>query len=234
MTGENKPTESAEALKKNKGALTKKQSITIVSVLVILLVVLAVINSVDFDAIINKLKDRNDEIPQYNYFFYDPDYETDIFKDEEYLALDRSISYTEGALTYLDADLDKYDGAPVIKKYLNSMLSGDAVEYAELFTNEYKADKKNVIPDRFPPQRLYLISVERIGEPHKFTADELDGKYKDITRYIFTVSYMIQYNTGTVRNDIDSESIRPLIVEVFEYPTGELLINSMAISEIKN
>ena len=106
----------------------------------------------------------------------------------------------------------------------NSMLR------AGVFTDEYKQEPKNLIPERFPQQRLYNITVERLTEPYMFKETDLEGKYTGIIRHVFSVSYMIQYNTGTVRNDIDSESMRPITVEVFEYPDQTQKINAIAFS----
>lgn len=212
-----------------KTVLTKKKSIIIISVLAVLLIVLALLNTIDFDKIIKDLFYKNED-PVYNYFFYSPDYETDILSDSEYLELDRTVSYTEGAITYRDAELDNYYGTPVIKDYLEALINGDCEKYKSLFTEEYKSNSKNKIPETFPQQRVYNISVTRIGEPYMYKADDLDGKYTGIIRYVYSVSYMIQYNTGTVRDDIDSESMRPLVIEVFETPDGKLKINAMEIT----
>lgn len=211
----------------------KKRSITIIVVLCVALVVLALLNTIDFDKIIDDIFHKEDQPPQYNYFFYTPDYDTDILTDSEYLELDRTISYTEGAITFRDVDLDEYFGTAIIKDYFEAMINGDAEAYCNLFSDEYKSNPKNKIPYRFPQQRLYNISVIRIGEPYTYKASDLDGKYTDIIRYVYEVTYLIQYNTGTVRNDIDSESMRPLTIEVFEHPDGKLEINAMEITNIK-
>lgn len=214
-----------------KFTMTKKKSIIIISLLGILLIVLALLNTIDFDKIIDDIFHKQSE-PQFNYFFYTPDYETDILKDPEYLELDRTISYTEGAVKYNAIDLNNYNGTPIIAEYINAMINGDAEAYGALFTEEYKSNSKNKIPERFPQQRVYGVSVIRIGEPYTYKSSDLDGKYTGIKRYVYNVSYLIQYNTGTVRNDIDSESMRPLTIEVFEYPDGDLKINNLRIAEL--
>ena len=214
--------------KKEKKGLSKKSSIIIISILGVLLVVLALLNSLDFDKIFNDMFNKGEETPAYNYFFYEPDYETDILEDEEYLELDRTISYTEGAVTYRVADLDNFFGTAVLEDYFDALINGDAKAYEVLFTDEYKIN--NDIPKKFPQQRLYNITVERSTEPYTFKESDLDGKYTGVIRYVYTVRYMIQYNTGTIRNDIDSESTRPMIIEVYEYPTGVQLINATQIT----
>lgn len=215
---------------KSKFNLSKKQSIKIVVGLSILVVVLALLHTIDFDAIVYRMFNKDaDTTPEYNFFYYDPDYETDIMTDKEYLELDRTVSYTSGVITRKDVDLDDFDGTAVIKDYLEAMINGDADAYAALFTDEYKSDPKNRIPEKFPQQRLYNISVEMAIEPYTFKQSDLEGKYTGIIRYVFKVSYMIQYNTGTVRKDIDSESMRPITVEVFEYPGADQKINAIVI-----
>ena len=121
---------------KTKKGLTKKQSITIISVLGVLLIVLALLNTIDFDKIFEDMFNKESETPEYNYFFYDPDYETDILKDSEYLELDRTISYMEGPITYRDADLDNFFGTSVLKDYFETLINGDSKGYTALFTDE--------------------------------------------------------------------------------------------------
>ena len=211
--------------------LTKRQSITIITVLSVVLVLLALLNSIDFDAIIENMFKKDEPTVEYNFFFYTPDYDTDIMNDPEYIELDRSVALTEGAVKMYNVDLDEFEGTSVIKDYLDAMINGDATAYAGVFTDEYKQEPKNFIPERFPQQRLYNITVERLTEPYMFKETDLEGKYTGIIRHVFSVSYMIQYNTGTVRNDIDSESMRPITVEVFEYPDQTQKINAIAFSK---
>lgn len=215
--------------------LKKKTAATIILVIVVLAIILAVLNSIDYDEMIKSIfGDKYDENLQFNYDFYDPDYETDILKDESYLVLDRSVSYTKGAMTLGNVNIADYPGGRVIAEYLDSMIAGDAERYNSLFTDEYYQNQKNNPIERFPQQRVYNIKVTLLQEPYVYKEDEYDGKYTGITRYLFSVEYYIQNNTGTVRNDIPSDASRPIYIEVFEYFGGEMKINSMSISAFGN
>lgn len=216
----------------NKGGKLQKKTVVIIIVSVMAVaVILAILNTIDYYGLIEAIfGDKREENLQFNYKFYDPDYETDIMKDESYLALDRTVSYTKGAVKLFDVDISEYPGGDVIKDYLDSMIAGDAEKYNSLFTNEYYQNEKNTPIERFPQQRLYNISVTLMQEPYVFDDDEYDGKYTGITRYLFSVEYYIQNNTGTVRNDIPSDASRPIYIEVFEYYDGSAKINSMSIS----
>ncbi len=216
----------------DKTRLSKKKSITILVSLFVVAILLTLLNMIDFDAIINENK-KQPEITDYGYSFYEPDYDTDIFSDPEYIALNRDISYQSGGLTISPADLNEVKGASVIADYLDAMMTGNAEKYSSLFTNEYISEKKDSIPSKFPQQRLYEIKVVSLSDPHTYTKDELEGKYTGVTRYLFQVVYYIQYNSGTVRRDIPSDASRPLYFEVFEYPNGQQKINSMLIYNTK-
>ena len=50
--------------------LTKRQSITIITVLSVVLVLLALLNSIDFDAIIENMFKKDEPTVEYNFFFY--------------------------------------------------------------------------------------------------------------------------------------------------------------------
>lgn len=220
------------ASSKNKGGkLQKKTAVIIIVTIMAVAVLLAILYSIDYDGIIEAVfGDKREENLQFDYNFFDPDYETDITKDEGYLALDRTVAYTKGAVKMFDVDLSQYPGGAVIKEYLDSMIAGDAEKYNSLFTDEYYQNEKNNPLERFPQQRVYNISVTLMQEPYVFKEDEYDGKYTGITRYLFSVEYYIQNNTGTVRNDIPSDASRPIYIEVFEYFDGSARINNMSIS----
>lgn len=219
----------AKKIKKKK--TPKQKAITIIIWLFVASVVVAGLYMVDYDAIISSLFEEDyDDYMNFNYYHYPPDYETDILKDEEYLALDRTVSYSNGTTKLGDVDLNTIPGCSVIRQYLDAMINGNAEKYNSLFTDEYYQNEKHKPLDKIPQQRIYNILVTMKQPPHTYTSSELKGKYTGITRHFFTVEYCIQYNTGTVRGDIPSDASKPLYVEVFEYPDGSIKINNMYIA----
>lgn len=133
--------------------------------------------------------------------FYTPDYETDIRNDPEYLALNRTLSYRNGAVT-VTVIPDEYsyidEVLPFIADYIDTMINGDFSSYPQFFSEEYK--KSNIIPQKFTMQRIYNITVEKISEEYN---------EKGSIQYIYMLDYMIKRNDGTLRRDIDSDSSRP-------------------------
>lgn len=216
----------------NKNKKRKKKIIKAGIWLISAAVVLALLNLINYDALFNTLFGKKTERPEYSYRFYQADYETDILKDEMYLALDRSCSYSNGAITYGNVDLDDYPGTPVIKDYLECMINGDVKGYNALFNENYYKDNKPLT--NFPMQRVYNVKVSVMAEPYVFLPTDFEGKYTGTTRYLFSVEYYIQFNTGTVRNDIPSDSSRPLYIEVYESPSGSIKINKVSISSFSN
>ncbi len=148
--------------------------------------------------------------------FYPADYNEDIFEDEEYMALNRYISYTKGSDTYTitDDDYSKYDvTVGFFAEYFNSVINGEYENYDEYFTDEYFENCSN--KTRFTPQKLYDINI-------KFKSTKaVDGA----TSYIYYVTYKIFKNNGTFRNDIESDSSRLLAYELYIYEDDTILIN---------
>lgn len=148
--------------------------------------------------------------------FYPADYNEDIFEDEEYMALNRHISYTKGSDTYTITDDDylKYDvTVGFFAEYFDSVINGEYETYDEYFTDEYFENCSN--KTRFTPQKLYDINI-------KFkSTTAVDGA----TSYIYYVTYKIFKNNGTFRNDIESDSSRLLVYELYVYEDDTILIN---------
>ncbi len=148
--------------------------------------------------------------------FHPADYNENIFEDEEYMSLNRYLSYTKGSDTYTitNDDYSPYDvTVGFFAEYFESVINGEYETYDKYFTEEYFEDNSN--KERFTPQKLYDINVK-----YK-SSTPIQGA----TSYIYYVTYKIFENNGTFRNDIESDSERLLVYELHLYEDGNIFIN---------
>lgn len=201
----------------------------LLKIAIIILSVFAVLVLFDF-ALEKGLFDRpqqDDTGTREPIFLFNPDYDFDIFTDEAYLDLDRSLHFSDdgGTSTAILTDDNSYNSvhrtARFFKEYFDSVIMGDYEKYNSLFTDEYL--KKNGAKDRFTMQMIYNMEAVLLR-----SEDHDDGT----TLYEFEVRYAIRRNNGTFRDDLDSGVTRPQLYVIREDPyTGSLLI--AAISDIK-
>ena len=156
---------------------------------------------------------------------YPVDFDENIFEDEEYLSLNRVLYYEEnGQGAYLTdrSDAEKTgDLATFFYTYFDTVIHGDTETYNTFFTADYR--KENGSKDAFTMQKLYDMEVIELSS-------ELVGD--SLIVHKFKVSYRILFNNGTYRDNLASETARPVIYVVNEYlASGTLLIDS--ISEIR-
>ncbi len=148
--------------------------------------------------------------------FHPANYNENIFEDEEYMSLNRDLSYTKGGDTYLITDGD-YSGYDVtvgfFAEYFDSVINGEYETYDEYFTEEYFEECSN--KERFTPQKLYDINVKLRESVDK------DG----VTVYVYYVKYKIFENNGTFRNDMESDCERVLVYELYADKNDNVLIN---------
>lgn len=156
------------------------------------------------------------------FYFYEPDYETDIFTLPDYLELDRSVKYApDSSETHKIANgnyaLEYNDGLNVLGEYLNAVIAGDHEAVNALLTDKCL---ENVKYERFPPQKLFSIKIRNIKE-------EKGNAYD---KYYFAVSYLIYRNDGLFRDNVDGEKGVVQGFEIFVYANGAGRIN--AITEL--
>lgn len=162
----------------------------------------------------------------------EPDYDADIFKDEEYIAKYRVISYTEGALT---VELDGEDalalvGTParLFVDYFDAIIRGDSETLNGFFTDDFwHLDDAHRYSD-MTMQRVYDIKVVLLE-----SVDLADEGREGVTRYAFCVSYRIMKSDGTFRRDLPSDTARAQVYELLEDQNG-ILINSIGSLSYKN
>lgn len=207
----------------------KKRAVIFLAVLGVLAVALALLNTVDFDALAEKINENKETTaeaaPVKTYpptYFEIPDYQEDVTADGEYLALDRNIHYTYGSETFVvERDVpDKDDLRRFWQEYFDAVTAGDAEAVDALCTDEYL--KKNGNTADFAPQKVYNIKVE-LNRMQDLVNGDANGNYKGYIVYYFEVSYYIKDNNGTFRNDFFEDFYTvPLMFEVLEGNTVKI------------
>lgn len=153
-------------------------------------------------------------------FFYEADFSLSLEEHEgyaEYLELDRYLYYKDGNETVgvLESNRDTFGGEVLFfEKYFDTIISGDSEAYNSLFTEKYYENHEKV--SEFTPQMLYGMEIELLSE------QEENG----ILTFTFNVSYKIFRNNGTFRNDIYSDAVRPVYIEIND-AEGEFKVNAL-------
>lgn len=154
----------------------------------------------------------NSDYSHGSFVFFEPDYESDIFKDEEYLKYVPYIYYTRDGVTrcITDENYTPYGSAvEFFGKYFDALKAGDTELFNSMHSERYFENNRRC--EAIAPQKLYNINVEYVLEK-----DINDPDYGDVTLYLFKTSYMILKNDGTFRSDIGSDTSRTLYLELID------------------
>ena len=155
--------------------------------------------------------------------FYTPDYEINIFEDEEYLKKNRNIYYEVPTATgSAKIVLDEYEeneldaGQRFFTEYFGIVTGGEYEKYHKLFTDEYIKDpsgfEKHPADRKFTMQRIYDINVKELA---KTPPDDKSYTYngKPAVFGVYEVGYKIMKNDGEFRTDVESDMVIPVIFE---------------------
>lgn len=159
--------------------------------------------------------------------FYEADYQKNIFEDEAYMNLDRSVMYMEFD-SGMTLNEENYDTAGVASEffytYFDAIIKGDSERYLGMLTENYIDDFDP--PERFTMQMLYDIEVNRIQTSWN---EEYQGK--TVSVYNFAVKYKIFQNNGTFRNDIGSNQSSTQYYQLYSYD-GEFYLNTYTNKQV--
>lgn len=129
-----------------------------------------------------------------------PNWDEDIYADEEWLDKNRFITYVDGGMAVTITD-EVYDGYGIcvdfMALYFEALMQGNAEALCGFYADEYF--DSNYRWDEITMQRVYDMRLEHITTTN--TASE--------TIYVYKVSYKIMKNDGTFRNDVQSNAERP-------------------------
>ncbi len=163
-----------------------------------------------------------DNVPELE--FYEPDWDSDILNDEEYLELKKYIKYAPNdSVTYSVAEGDYLSRGGVelqfLADYINAVINGDHETINGMYSDDYL--KKITLHSDFPQQRLYDIKIKKY--PYK------DPQYEDsyIKDSYYIISYKINKNDGLFRNDIGPDREIPQIFELLTYSDGTIKIDNI-------
>ena len=144
--------------------------------------------------------------------FFDP-YEGNIFEFEEYLGLDRSVTYFDGQV-YRSIEEDNgesFDRAVLfLRDFLKTMTRGDVEAYNAAFTVSPRQKQ-------FSQQMIYESVICYEG----YTTDETDRLI------VYRLEYKIHRNDGTLRRDVGSDGMIPQWAVVRVTDSGEISIDAL-------
>ena len=162
--------------------------------------------------------------------FYEPDYETDIFTDKDYLAKNRTIRYVvphEGgsASVVLDeyASNELTEGQRFFVRYFEALMNGDTDAYHTFFDEAYVSNptgfEKHPTDRIFPMQRVYDITITELGRTSPSdTSYTYNGKAAVFG--VYEVRYKILKNDGELRYDLPEDGENPLVFELVSTDVG--------------
>ncbi|MCL2772663.1 MAG: hypothetical protein FWD71_04865 [Oscillospiraceae bacterium] len=189
----------------------KRKKIFIIAVLIVIgaFVVFGIVTFI-MSAIKNHIDDQKRAAleKQQSYLFYEPDYNLNIFDDQDYMALDRNIHVNDsGAVTAITQD-NHQDYPPEIlfmQNVVNYIINGDYIDYNKIFTDDYLKTAGDNLREMFTMQELYNIELETIesAQPDNTT-----------TTYAVQVTYSIRHNNGTFRNDLPEGASNSVVYEL--------------------
>ena len=148
---------------------------------------------------------------QHRISLYDPDWESDIFLNPDWLDKNRYITYTENGMSLTLVDYDYAScGKPVemFGEYVDALMHGDAEKVNSFYTDSYFETHDRL--EKITMQKLYNIEVEYISE------SEIELSGRTVVQYIYKFTYMIMENDGTFRGDLVSDAMKPQYYTLIE------------------
>ena len=145
------------------------------------------------------------EPPAPTYTFREADWEENIFENEDYLSLDRTVYYSPygiGAGETVSVDersiVSYGEQAVLMYRLVNAIILGDAEAYNSFFTRSYL--EENGAQPAFTMQMLYDIKIN-------YTEAGIDEE-SDTRQAVYRLEYKICGNNGTYRADMGSDVSR--------------------------
>ncbi|MBQ4065497.1 MAG: bifunctional folylpolyglutamate synthase/dihydrofolate synthase [Clostridia bacterium] len=209
----------------------KAKAKNLVIALAVLFVVLVVLNLLADGTLLKKLFSSGNEQKRPAVELCDPDWEEDIFTDEDYLGEKRYVLYKDGAQAITLANENDVtstgEAAAFFYRYFDAVIHGNADAVNAMLTEEFAA--QNGLFEAFTMQKIYDIEVDKLGQ---FVLNQ--GTAEATTVYEFDVSYRIKDNNGTFRDDLNSGAARPQIYQLYvPHATGEVRLQSISEYNIK-
>lgn len=213
-----------EQIKDKKGI--KKKTVMLICIILAVIIFMFILVWI-LDIVLDKLS--SDKNKKYEFEFYEANYSENIFEDEEYLELIKNsvimfsnmdnvtFGITEDEAIKYGEDVD------FMVKYVHYMTYGMVKEYNECYSELYytvEEPKKS-----FTMQKIYDVSIEKLSQ----TQVSDDGQ--TYSEYIFTLTYKIHENNGTLRDDFLNGTKKQFIR--ITNREGELKIDGISTAQYK-
>ena len=204
--------------------LKKRMLIVILSVIGVIVLLAALLN------VLTKCQNASREEETTDFFSkiqFSSEYVTDLdelLADRTYSDYDKTIYYYDPQTGITEGiDENKYnDYGPCVQLLANfvaAMMNGDSDQYNTFFSELYF--RSNEPQEAFSMQKLYEIQVSPYSKTEKTGED--GRKY---TEYIYALQYKIRKNNGSLRDDMDSDGLRPQYILITDRE-GSLLIDKI-------
>lgn len=183
--------ESKEISAKSDKSTTKKKLIIWICIILAVIVVMFLAATV-LEYVSDKLSEDKE---QYNFDFYEADYDENIFEDEDYVELARGgeimfCNMDNVTFGMLPEEASSYgDEVAFMVKYIEYMINGNVKGYNDCYSDLYYTVEKP--KENFTMQKIYDVYLTKYSH-------DTDPGYD---RYVFTLSYQILENNGTLRDD---------------------------------
>lgn len=222
----------------------KKRRLIVLLATIGVLILLVLLNAIDFEKSPTEEAPEAPYVPEtyYAYYFVDPDYDSNIFENSDYMKLDRTIAYTYSGQT-VDLKNSLKDGSAEIydppfdnffAKYFAALAKGNADgSFDALYSEVYFRTHKSF--SNFAPQKVYDIDVRRVSDEQTITSEEKeeDAIYVGCTLTSFEVRYRIYQNDGSFRRDILGDDILVQYIDLLGDLNGNYTINSVGYGRHK-
>lgn len=211
---------------KNKKVMKKKLIVIFFIISAALLVMYALTMILP---LLSKNISYQDEEGTANFNFYEPDFEENIFEDEEYMALisDGVVRYDNSSNSVVNITLENADEhgdtVKLLVDFVYSIIDGDCERYNSFFSEEYL--ESNGKKENFTMQKIYNCMITY------FSQEDVSENGNNYTKYIYKLKYQIYENNGTYRQDIGEDYKTQYIVITDR--NGKLLIDAVTTSNYK-
>lgn len=207
--------------------LFKRKIIITISILAGLLLLMYVLTLI-LPLISQKLQHSTEEETA-NFNFYEPDFEENIFEDQDYISLIENgiLKYDNGSNSVVtitaESASEHGDAVKLLTDYVQSIINGDNELYNSFFSAEYL--NANGSKEEFTMQKIYNCLITY------YSSEQIADKNGNYTKYIYKLKYQIYKNNGTFRRDIGEDYKTQYIVITDR--EGKLLIDAISTSSYK-
>lgn len=206
----------------------KKNLIIVLAALAVLLLIMYLLTLI-LPKVFNDITEDGSEEGTANFNFYTPDYDENIYEDENYLTLIENgvLTYDNGTNSMVSISPDNAsehgDAVKLLADYVYSIIDGDVKEYNSYFSERYYETKE--------PKTAFTMQKIYNGTITYYSIESGSENGNNYTKYVYKLKYYIHENNGTFRMDIGEDAKTQYVVITDR--EGKLLIDSIGTSNYK-